>query len=766
MDASASTAAPGHAISQWIWIVDGSADTTASPLAEFTFQSGFHIVDLIVVDDNACADHAEQPAVVLVSALPDFNIDIPDAACAGASIPLVAAPVQQSIFAPSAGAVWSNSQPFPLPDDIGHPYSMSALWITDDPSDVITDVAQLGDVCIEMEHSFLGDFITTLTCPDGSSVVLHQQGGGGTYLGVPVENDYSVLLPGECWTYCFSAQPDFGTWAACSQFGPTPNVTPAANGQALIPGSYTPVQPLTNLVGCPMNGYWTLTFLDLWAADNGSVCAWWLGADADTTDLVDLSPTLGTANADSSFWSGPNVINNMDNITASALITPPGDPAFTYTVMDDFGCTYDTTITVDVMEPLTASAGPDHVICNAYAQLLGGINDASGPLSCAYTLILLDSLGGDSWGNAQAYVNIDGQFTQYHLSGTNEYAAYIISLVGANTIALNYFPSTSTNSQNGVILLDQLGDTLYSALTAPPSGTLYTGALTCNPPGMSFSWSPTTGLTNASTMVPYAYPSVNTTYTLTVDRPGVFGCTSTDEAFVQASYYPTLPLDYDPLTGICCASDTGFHNYRWYRGAQYLTSNFGDTCITASFNGFYTARGYDINGCVAYFDTILHCAPIVITQTGSTLNASGNYGNYTWSLNGTTLTGLTQSSISITQIGLYVATANPGSAGCDPMGSIQVDWPMRIGPFTESANSLRVLPVPNDGTFDVLITSSTSAIGSLRIVDISGRIAYEQQLHLPSGMSRLPISAELVSGVYSVEWISAGVRCAQRFVVH
>ena len=763
VDASASAAAPGHSITQWIWIVDGTPDTTASPLAEFTFQSGYHIVELTVVDDNACEDQAEQPVVVLVSALPDFNLDVPDAACIGASLPLMAAPTQQDILVTS-GAYWSDGEPFILPDDIGQPYSMSALWLTDDPAAVITDVAQLGAICIEMEHSFMGDFVTTLTCPNGTSITLHQQGGGGTFLGAPNYSDYPTI-PGECWTYCFTAEPEFGTWADCSTNGITPNVVPVGEYLSLAPGNYTSVQPLADLVGCPVNGIWTLTFLDLWAADNGSVCAWWLGADVDTSAIVDLSPTLGMGHADSSYWSGPNVINNAGNTTASALIEPPGDPAFTYTVMDDFGCTYDTTFTVNVVEPLIATAGPDHVICNAYAHLLGGISDANGPLSCVYTLILLDSLGGDSWGTAAVFVNIDGDIDSYHLSGTYEYREYSIPVAGADNITLNYFPAMSGNSQNGVILLDQLGDTLYSALHGPPSGALFTGALTCNPPGMSFSWSPTTGLIYEETILPSAYPSVNTTYTLTVDIPSAFGCTSSDEVLVQASIYPTLPLVYDPITGSCCVSDTNFADYRWYRGSQQLTASQGDTCITAGLSGFYTARGYDANDCVAYFDTILHCPPILITQIGSTLNAAGPYSNFIWILDGDTLEGFTQDDIAITETGLYVAIATTSYTGCAPTDSIQVDVITSIGGAAYGTPSIRVSPVPNNGTFNVLLTSSTSAHGLLRILDMTGRIAYQQPLHLPAGRSSIPVSIALVSGVYSVEWNGAGPRCAQRIVV-
>ena len=44
---------------------------------------------------------------------------------------------------------------------------------------------------IVLEHSFMGDLIITLTCPNGQELLLHNQGGSNTYLGVPIDDGFS-----------------------------------------------------------------------------------------------------------------------------------------------------------------------------------------------------------------------------------------------------------------------------------------------------------------------------------------------------------------------------------------------------------------------------------------------------------------------------------------------------------------------------------------------------------------------------------------------
>jgi len=125
-------------------------------------------------------------------------------------------------------------------------------------SDANNDIVNL---FMNFEHSYMGDLLITLTCPNGQSLVVHEQGGGGTYLGVPVDIDTQPNDPGIGWDYWWEPGATNGTWADNA-------------GGTLPSGSYESVQPFTNLNGCPLNGTWEVEVCDLWASDNGSIFNW------------------------------------------------------------------------------------------------------------------------------------------------------------------------------------------------------------------------------------------------------------------------------------------------------------------------------------------------------------------------------------------------------------------------------------------------------------------------------------------------------------
>ena len=87
----------------------------------------------------------------------------------------------------------------------------------------------------------MGDLIVRIIGPTGQTVVMHQQNGGGTYLGVPNDFDEGNPQLGTCWTYCFSPTATNGTWVDNA-------------GGTLPAGTYKSLNPLAGLVGSPLNG--------------------------------------------------------------------------------------------------------------------------------------------------------------------------------------------------------------------------------------------------------------------------------------------------------------------------------------------------------------------------------------------------------------------------------------------------------------------------------------------------------------------------------
>lgn len=361
-DGSASSGAGGFSIEKYIWdFGDGTMDSTSGAQVSHVFPDppAQFMVHLTVQDDNGCRNTNQVDLPVQISTTPDFTGFGDIVHCAGE-------PVDLTAVTSVSGVTWSSipdvnfGGPVALPDDIGTPFNSSVTFGAFQPGQQMTSVNDIVSICVSMEHSYLGDFTLKLTSPTGQSIVLHEQGGAGTYVGGANDTDSgSNIVPGDCWDYCFSPTATLGTWAQCSAGGATPHVMmggiPPSN--ALIPDTYSAVQPFTNLIGSQLNGTWTITFTDLWAIDNGSICSWSINFSPGVLpDDVSYTPTPGVTHTDSSYWTGPDLTIDPDNpLHYVANPTEVGPHVYTYTVTDNFGCTYDTTLTIIITPGVTAS---------------------------------------------------------------------------------------------------------------------------------------------------------------------------------------------------------------------------------------------------------------------------------------------------------------------------------------------------------------------------------------------------------------------------
>lgn len=238
---------------------------------------------------------------------------------------------------------------------------------------------------INFEHSFVGDIQISLVGPDncGSAIILPDyftiaQGGIDNYtytwpymagsdyerigFGEPVTLDidsYADECDGEIaenvagigWDYCWSNN---GNYAYANGSG---YVYEAVNMSAnsVLPyyrvnssdseaktNFYHPYQNFSNLVGCPLNGTWTVSVCDSWAIDNGWIFDWEIALDPDllpnswtyqtSIDHVDFD--LGT-NASANYLSGTNPLV-YELVPAAGLVT--GSYSGEFTVYDNFGC--------------------------------------------------------------------------------------------------------------------------------------------------------------------------------------------------------------------------------------------------------------------------------------------------------------------------------------------------------------------------------------------------------------------------------------------
>ena len=550
-DGTASYAASGFNITSYEWVFDDGT-TANTPTATHSFsEPGEYMVQLNLIDDNECANSNVVDLQVLVSTTPSFNGTVESVeSCLGASVDLSA------VVTPTTwtGIPETNfGDGVYLPDSLGVPFNSDVVFTQFEPGQTVTSVNDILSVCVSMEHSFMGDLVLSLTCPNGQSITFHQQGGGGTFLGDANDTDWSAPVPGTCWDYCWSPTATLGTWEQSSQWGTSPNVMPSSQGTALVPDTYSSVQPFSNLVGCPLNGTWTYTSLDLWGADNGFLCSWSINFDPSIIpDVTQFTPVPGISITDSASWTGPDlVIDPNDPLSANAAPSSPGAYDYVFSVTDNFGCSYDTTITVTIAEPMQVEAGPDIILCNDPVPMAGEVVNA-GPADCIWTLELYESWG-DTWnGGATIAVTIDGVTNDYAIttSGTT-LQTHNLSVTAGSSVTLQYTAGSIFNGENSFSLFDDLGNVVYASPTGPLSGVSWSGTASCGGSSIQaeFIWTPADGLDDPTDPLTNVFVTQPTWFYLSVFPPGSPECAVMDSVLVSPD--PSLDAGENNALTVC-----------------------------------------------------------------------------------------------------------------------------------------------------------------------------------------------------------------------
>ncbi len=111
--------------------------------------------------------------------------------------------------------------------------------------------------------------------------------------------------------------------------------------------------------------------------------------------------------------------------------------------------------------------------------------------------------------------------------------------------------------------------------------------------GSDYSWLPTTGLSNANISNPEAFPSVTTTYTVTVTDS--FGCVLSDDLMVTVAV-PIPPSIFIQGNILICSWPNGV---QWYLNGNPIPGAQNDT-LFATESGVYSVSAVDSNGCLAF----------------------------------------------------------------------------------------------------------------------------------------------------------------------
>ncbi|MBP7822109.1 MAG: proprotein convertase P-domain-containing protein, partial [Saprospiraceae bacterium] len=342
---------------------------------------GGYIVSLTITDQFGCTNTNYIKQRLRVSTSPDFEIlRVPHQICSGDTISLnslvnqmdtaynlVVNPIEGTF---PTGGIRSDS--LPMPDGNGASYQTSINFTDFGPGQFLTNVNDLISICAVMEHSYMRDIEIKLTCPDNTTVTLHNFAGttgGQVFLGEPYEDDEGQdPIPGLGYEYCWTPTATNGTFIEYANAN-LPGTLPA--------GNYESFTPLSNLVGCPLNGDWTIKVTDSWPIDNGYIFSWSINfAPSLFPNVETFTPTI----IDWAWINNPTIFSySPDSISSSPINA--GTANYGFQITDSFGCTYDTSLNVVVL-PLTH---PDCYSCQ------GNITPLSDTTMCDNGSLVLDA---------------------------------------------------------------------------------------------------------------------------------------------------------------------------------------------------------------------------------------------------------------------------------------------------------------------------------------------------------------------------------------
>ena len=353
--------AQSDTLSKFEWnFEDGSSVAYGTNVSHVFTQSGGYKVRLTVTDTVGCKNVNYISQRVRVSPKPTFNIGtVPNNICVGMSVQLNSRVDKLdksfSVSAQSNTGIFSlqgiRSGRLFIPDDSSKVYQTSINFSDFSPGQAFTQASDLSRLFVNMEHSFARDLEIKLICPNGQSSIVHKYDYPTRFtnkikLGLPNLNDARGSLanlldstknpPGFGYTY---------GWTNASTRSWRSFTTPSPGEIFLPAGDYKPEEPFSNLIGCPLNGEWKLQVRDLFNYDNGWIFYW--GIDFNKS-LYPVAETFNSHITTHSWQMNPTVVNyNTDSVFAR-----PGSAGLTmykYVTTDDFGCAFDTTVTVSVL---------------------------------------------------------------------------------------------------------------------------------------------------------------------------------------------------------------------------------------------------------------------------------------------------------------------------------------------------------------------------------------------------------------------------------
>jgi hypothetical protein len=366
-------------------------------------EQGLYQVNLIATDQNGVQAMNHLTSYFSYGPEPDFSaVNYPDTVCQGALFEFM---INQEAFAPTFNSNLGSSpiETTYIPDGSGAEYVIDVPVIASQVAQ-ITTANDVEAVCINLEHSYMGDLDIWLECPNGQTNLLFEQACGAGWFGEAIDDE--ALTIGNGYDYCWTINADSSMSDMCPP-----------GGESLPQGDYLPVESFGSFIGCPVGGIWKLHILDNLAIDNGYVFDFYIHfsehltgyASSDFYSNLDYSASPDNPTFS---WEGNQVVD-VQGGNAQVLASESGLQSYHFTVENGGGCVYETDYQVFILPESDADccvnvfAGIDEIVCGTqfdlhaqtnadslYWSVLSGAGNASFADSTeANTLFEVDTVG-------------------------------------------------------------------------------------------------------------------------------------------------------------------------------------------------------------------------------------------------------------------------------------------------------------------------------------------------------------------------------------
>ena len=593
----------------------------------YTFtQSGGFLVFCNATDDRGCINRNINTVKVRVSILPSWeNVSFgPDSICPGETVSLHGEPHVEAWEMEIPTII---ADPMNIPDGNGTCYNSYLTFNIFDDGATITSVADIESVYLNLEHSFLGDLTIMIQCPSGQNCLLHacSRGtppgwtntggtnnagsidGGSINLGLAPDPYSSTsncyYTPGEGYAYYFTpnATAPFGTNGPTTSTSYTDPCGQSYTNSVLNAGDYASYENMSSLVGCPLNGIWTIQVCDFWGSDNGYMFEWGLFF-REQLYPDNLWTFTNTYSQSTYSWSGVGMQTGQNgSINATAVVQNPDQEnwsviPYTFSATDNFGCTYDTTVGVHVrpahdprccIEPTPVVTSTNSSPCGDNTHLSAGSFAYTGNTGhWTYTGPGTATFTNIDEPNTDVTVNVFGDYT----FTWNEYYLGNETCNGSASINVNFARPMNATLQP-ITSRCRLGEIVV--LSANDFGTL-----SCNPPSSAFS-------AEARTFTPSSATPGQYTITNTINNERCASPATSSQTFTVYDEVTVSNRDESCTSGANPTVTVSFS----------VNGVAGTTPPSYSISGSYTVDPDEQN----------HPAPVNVSTSGSTQQTSFSF---------------------------------------------------------------------------------------------------------------------------------------------